>query len=260
MNDIDINDGNRIDGRGVDELRPITIKAGVLNQADGSSYLEWGKNKIYAAVYGPRQIHPRYLQDPTGAVVQAYYNMISFSVTDRKRPGPNRRSTEISKVTSEALAKAVFLDQFPRTTIDVYIEVVQADAGTRCAGITAASVALADAGIPMKDLVCACASGKVSEKMVLDLGKEEDNLGNADVPMALIPSTEEIVLLQMDGQLTPDEFSKAMEMNKKAIKEKIYPIQVAALKDKYSTEEEDYSEDEGDDDDGAYKQGGRSNV
>ncbi|MCL5253159.1 MAG: exosome complex exonuclease Rrp41, partial [Candidatus Thermoplasmatota archaeon] len=76
--------GKRIDGRRADELRPIRIEAGVLKRADGSAYVEMGKNKILAAVYGPRECHPRHLQDPTRAIVQCNYNMLSFSVDDRK--------------------------------------------------------------------------------------------------------------------------------------------------------------------------------
>src|SRR5439155_753787 len=137
--------GIRLDGRRFDELRPIKIEAGVLKKADGSAYLEWGNNEVRAAVYGPREAHPRHLQDPAKALVQCRYNMAPFSVSDRKRPGPDRRSVEISKVISEAFSAVVFVEQFPRTSVDVFIEVLQADAGTRCAGLTAASVALADA-------------------------------------------------------------------------------------------------------------------
>ncbi len=92
-----------------------------------------------------------------------------------------------------------------------YIEVLQANAGTRCAGLTAASVALADAGIPMKDLVPSIAVGKVNGQVVLDLNKEEDNFGQADVPIAMIPRTGEVLLLQMDGHLTIAEFNQALE-------------------------------------------------
>ena len=49
--------GIRIDGRKVDEMQPLKIEAGVLKRADGSAYLEWGKNKVIAAVYGPRECH-----------------------------------------------------------------------------------------------------------------------------------------------------------------------------------------------------------
>lgn len=234
-------DGKRMDGRDPDELRPISIEAGVLKRADGSAYLEWGKNKVMAAVYGPREMHPRHAQDPSQAVIKARYNMAAFSVPDRKRPGPDRRSIEISKLMSEALTKVIFVEQFPRSSIDVFVEVLEASAGTRCAGLTVASVALADAGIPMEDMVAACAAGKIEDQIVLDLGKNEDNYGQADVPMAISPRTGELTLLQMDGNLTPEEYEKAMDMSIDACYE-IYEIQKKALRDRYSTTPEELEE------------------
>ncbi len=226
--------GVRLDGRKYNELRPIRIEAGVLRRADGSAYIEWGGNKILAAVYGPREAHPRHLQDPARALVQCRYNMAPFSVSDRKRPGPDRRSVEISKVISEAFSSVVFKEQFPRTSVDIFIEVLQADAGTRCAGLTAASVALADAGVPMRDLVSSCASGKIGGVVCLDLNKEEDNFGEADCPTAIVHGTGDIVLLQMDGHLTYEEFQKAMELSINASDE-IYEMQRDALRRRYST-------------------------
>ncbi|MEM0127602.1 MAG: exosome complex exonuclease Rrp41, partial [Thermoplasmatales archaeon] len=209
-------EGLRIDGRKFNELRPIRIEAGILNRADGSAYIEWGGNKVLVAVYGPREAFPKHTQNPSKAVINARYNMAAFSVDERKRPGPDRRAVEISKVIGEALENAIFTEQFPRTSIDVYIEVLQADAGTRIAGLTAASVALVDAGIPMKDMVVGCAAGKIEGHVVLDLNKEEDNYGEADLPVAIIPRTGEIVLLQMDGHMTKEELKEALDMSKKA--------------------------------------------
>ncbi len=225
--------GVRLDGRKFDQLRPIRIEAGVLKRADGSAYIEWGGNKVLAAVYGPREAHPRHIQDPARALVQCRYNMAPFSVSDRKRPGPDRRSVEISKVISEAFSSVVFKEQFPRTSVDIFIEVLQADAGTRCAGLTAASVALADAGVPMRDLVASCASGKIGGVVCLDLNKEEDNFGDADCPMAVVHGTGEIVLLQMDGHLTFDEFQKAMELSLGAA-DRLFELQRDALRRRYS--------------------------
>ncbi|MGB9636700.1 MAG: exosome complex exonuclease Rrp41, partial [Thermoplasmata archaeon] len=137
-----VNENNlRIDGRKLDELRPIRIEAGVLKRADGSAYVEWGENKVLAAVYGPREAKPKHIQNPSRAIVQCRYNMAPFSVSERKRPGPDRRSVEISKITGEVFEHVLFLEMFPRASIDIFIEVLQANAGTRCAGITAASVA-----------------------------------------------------------------------------------------------------------------------
>jgi exosome complex component RRP41 len=224
--------GKRIDGRSFNELRPIKIEAGVLERADGSAYIEWGNNKIIAAVYGPREVYPKHMQDPSRAVLRARYNMAAFSVDERKKPGPDRRSIELSLVISNALSSVVLLEQFPRTAIDVFIEVLQADAGTRIAGLTAASVALADAGIPMKDLIVGCAAGKVDNTVVLDLNKEEDNYGQADLPVAIIPRTKEIVLFQMDGDMTFDEVEMGLNMAIDAAL-KVYELQKDALRRKY---------------------------
>ncbi len=227
--------GMRIDGRTAEQHRPIRVEAGVLHNADGSAYVEIGKNKVVAAVYGPRECHPRHLQNPEKAIVQVKYNMEAYSVSDRKRPGTDRRSVEISKITAEALEKVVLTELYPRASIDVYIEILQANAGTRCAGLTAASVALADAGIPMRDIVPAIAAGKADGHVLLDLNKEEDNFGQADVPVAIVPSTDEIVLLQMDGNMTRAEFDHAIELAVNACHE-VHDLQVGALKRRYSGE------------------------
>lgn len=226
--------GKRLDGRNAEELRKIKIEAGVLHRADGSCYLEWGGNKVLAAVYGPREAIPRHTQNPLRAIVNARYNMAAFSVEDRKRPGPDRRSREISKVISEALENVVLTEQFPRSAIDVNIEVLDAEAGTRCAGLTAAGVALADAGIPMKDIPVACAAGKIAGQVVMDLGKEEDNFGDADLPVAISPRTNEILLLQMDGHLTVEEFNKALDLAIKGC-HAASEIQKKAILDKYQS-------------------------
>lgn len=237
-----VNDeGVRVDGRKVDELRPIRLEAGILKRADGSAYVEWGENKVLAAVYGPREAHPRHKQDPARALVRCRYNMAPFSVSDRKRPGPDRRSVEISKVISEAFAHVILREQFPRTTVDVFMEVLQASAGTRCTAITVAAVALADAGIPMRDLIAACAFGKADGQVILDLNKEEDNSGQADVPLAIVPRTNEIVLLQMDGHLTKEEFDKGLKTAVDAC-HRIYEIQRDALKRRYATTTEEFED------------------
>lgn len=225
-------DGLRLDGRRADQLRPVKIEVGVLARADGSCYIEMGGNKVIAAVYGPREVHPRHLQESTRAIVRYRYNMASFSVEDRKRPGPDRRSQELSKVSREALEPVILTSFFPRSVIDVFVEVLQADAGTRTAGINAASVALADAGIPMKGMISSCAAGKVADTVILDPMKEEDNFGQADLPIAMTAGGD-ITLLQMDGGLTPDEFQRAVEMAMKGARD-IYELQRGALVKKYS--------------------------
>ncbi len=224
--------GLRLDGRKPDELRPIKIEVGILSNADGSAYIEQGKNKILAAIYGPKEVHPKHLALPDRMILRCRYHMAPFSVQERKSPAPSRREIELSKVIREALEPAIFLEYYPRTSIDVFVEVLQADGGTRCASITAAALALADAGIPMKDLVAACAAGKVDDTIVLDLMDTEDKIGKADVPVALMPNLNAITLLQMDGILSLEEFEKAVNLALEGCR-KIYAMQKEALKAKY---------------------------
>jgi exosome complex component RRP41 len=224
--------GFRLDGRKLDELRPIKIEVGILSNADGSAYIEQGKNKILAAAFGPKEMHPKHLSLPDRMVLRCRYHMAPFSVQERKSPAPSRREVELSKVIRESLEPSVFLEYYPRTGVDVFIEVLQADGGTRCASITAASLALADAGIPMRDIVVACAAGKVENTVVLDLMDTEDKVGSADVPLALMPNLNAVTLLQMDGILTPEEFEKAVNLAMEGCK-KIYTLQKEALKTKY---------------------------
>lgn len=225
-------DGIRCDGRRIDQIRSVSIKVGVLKNADGSAYIEFGKNKILAGVFGPRDVHPKHMANQDTGILRCRYHMSPFSVNERKNPAPSRREIEISKVIKEALQPAVILKEFPRTVIDVFIEILQADGGSRCAALDAASVALVDAGIPMRDMVAACAAGKVADKIVLDVNDEEDKEGQADMPVAYMPNLGKITLMQLDGILTPSEYQKCLQTAIGGCKQ-VYEIQRKALIERY---------------------------
>ncbi len=226
-------DGKRADGRGMEDLRPLSIKAGVLKRADGSALIEWGRNKVLAAAYGPREVFPKHLSNVHKAIINCRYAMAPFSsIEEHGRSGPNRRAIEIGKVAKHVFENIVLTKQFPKTQIDISMEVLQSDGGTRVAGITAASVALADAGIPMKDLVQGVSLGRVEGQLVADLDKYEDNQGEADVPLIVSLRSREILLFQQDGMLTKEELARMFEMGFKGA-EAVRAVQVQALKDRY---------------------------
>ena len=233
-------DGKRLDGRDKNELRPIKMEVGVLDNADGSAYLEWGNNKIYCAVYGPREVHPHHLAKPDRGILRVFYRMATFSVFERKRPAPGRREKEVSMVIRDCLKPVLFLELYPGTSFEVFINVLDADGGTRCACTTVAALALADAGIPMRSLVTAVAIGKIDGELITDLSGIEDKAGEADLPCAMTWFNEELSLLQFDGSMDLDEFSKSLALAKEAIS-KIYEIQLNALKKKYIEIQEEYS-------------------
>lgn len=222
--------------RALNGLRPMEAKVGVIKNARGSAMFKIGKTIAYAAVYGPREMHPKFMQNVEKGTLRCNYNMMAFSGSgNRVRPGPNRRSREIGLVTQNALAPVLDLTEYPKTVVDVYIELLQTDAGTRCAGICAASLALADAGFKMKDLVCAVSCGIVGGTPVVDLDYSEESYdeGSVDIPIAMIPRTGEITLMQLDGVLTREQLEKAVLLAKDGI-QKIYEVQKAALKAKFA--------------------------
>ena len=226
----------RLDGRKFDELRKIEAKVGVIKNAVGSAYFKIGNTVAYAGVYGPRDLYPRFLKDPKKGLLRCSYNMMPFSGSgNRVRPGHSRRSREISYVTDKALLPVVELEDFPNSVVDVFIELPQTDAGSRCAGICAASMALADAGIIMKDLVGAVAVGIVDGQVVLDLTYDEESYEKgdvADIPIAYILSMDKFSLLQMDGKIKKTDLMKALELAKKGAKQ-IVEVQRKALKAKF---------------------------
>jgi len=229
----------RADGRKFEETRPLKAEVGVIPNARGSARFIIGKTVAVAAVYGPRELHPRFLQNPSKGKLRCNYNMMAFSGSgNRVRPGPNRRSKEISMVIQKALNEVLDLTAFPKTVVDVYIELEQTDAGTRCAGICAAALALADAGFPMKDLIASVSCGFVGGQALVDLDYTEEAFEgvSVDIPIAMMPRTGKVTLLQLDGELTPAELKKALEFGEKGCQQ-IYEIQKKALRDKYTREE-----------------------
>ncbi len=229
----------RLDGRDWTELRPMSAAVGVINNADGSATFTMGKTIAYAAVYGPRELYPKFLQDPKKGLLRCHYNMMPFSGQgDRVRPGPSRRSREISLVMTNALLPVLDMSQFPNAVVDVFVEFTQTDAGSRCAGICAASLALADAGLAMKDLVTAVAVGRVDDKFVVDLDYQEESYEEGDVvdiPVAMLPNSGRITLLQMDGKIKPEDLLKLLELAKESMG-KIYELQKQALLKKFEVD------------------------
>ncbi len=229
----------RLDGRKVGDLRPMTAKVGVIPSAKGSAYFKIGNTEAYAAVYGPKEVIPRFLANPKKGILKCHYNMLPFSGTgERIRPGNKRRSQEISMVIKEALEPIVDLEAFPNSMVEVYVEFPQTDAGTRCAAISAASLALAEAGIPMKDMVSSVAVGEVDGMVCADLTYAEEAYPGivSDIPVAMLHNSKEISLLQMDGEITKEALIKSLELARDAT-EQVYKVQMAALAERYKRDE-----------------------
>jgi exosome complex component RRP41 len=111
--------------------------------------------------------------------------------------------------------------------------ILQANASTRCAGINAAAMALAQAGIVMKEMVSSVSIGKMDDKIVTDVIKEEEDWeegeGATDIAFSMTSRTHQITHLQLDGRIQTHRFMEAVEAAKIAC-EKILDYQMRALK------------------------------
>ncbi|CAK1547738.1 unnamed protein product [Leptosia nina] len=206
--------GLRLDGRRPDELRRIRCKLGVFTQPDGSAYLEQGNTKVLAAVYGPHQAAKSKLSTE-GVVVNCQYSMATFSTSERKnRPRGDRKSQEMSLHLRQALSAAIKTELYPRSQIDIYVEVLQADGGAYCASVNAATLALIDAGVPLKAYACACTSSVAwrgnHPEALLDVGHVEEAAGGVCLTVAALPSVDSIALLEMSHRLHMDYFEVVM--------------------------------------------------
>jgi exosome complex component RRP41 len=147
--------------------------------------------------------------------------MLPFSVKERAKPGPNRRSKEIGMVSGNALSQVIKLEKFPGTVIDVEIMILQANASTRCAGINAAAMALAHAGVEMREMVASVSIGKSTKKLFRYYKREED-WKKAKVqqtfPFTLTSRGHEIVHLQLDGNIPTKRLKKLTKLRKTLVK------------------------------------------
>ncbi|MEM1684171.1 MAG: hypothetical protein QW038_00515 [Nanopusillaceae archaeon] len=221
----------RFDGREYNEIRKISIELNVVPNADGSAIFKFGNTWALAIVNGPKpgKMSAGYEE----GLLRVRYDMLTFSVPDRKKPGQGRREIELSEIIKRSLKPAIFLDELHGSIIDVYIQILNANAGTRTAGINAASLALALAGIPMKDLVVAIAVGKVGEKIVIDLNKDEEDYDSeklkndpekskyieyygegkaTDIPVAILPIEKKFTMIQLDGEISDRDLKKALNL------------------------------------------------
>ncbi|XP_057854225.1 exosome complex component RRP41 homolog isoform X3 [Cryptomeria japonica] len=206
-------EGLRVDGRRPLEMRQLHAQVGVVDKADGSAIFEMGNTKVIAVVYGPREVQNKSQQLHDQALVRCEYSMANFSTGDRvRRPKGDRRSTEISLVIRQTMAAAILTRLMPRSQIDIFVQVLQADGGTRSACINAATLALADAGIPMCDLITSCAAGYLNSTPLLDMNYVEDSAGGPDVTVGLMAKMEKVTLLQMDAKLPLDIFESVMQL------------------------------------------------
>eukprot|EP00118_Oscarella_pearsei_P017336 m.171268 g.171268 ORF g.171268 m.171268 type:complete len:244 (+) comp39053_c0_seq11:69-800(+) len=203
-------EGLRLDGRRPHEIRKITCEMGTVKQADGSALVQQGNTKALATVYGPHEVTFRSKAMHDRAIINAQYSMATFATSERRSRIRDRRSLEISRMIKEVFEHAVMCELAPRSQIDIYVQVLQSDGGNLCASINAATLALIDAGVPMRDFVCACSASCIDETPIVDINYLEEGARGADFSLAVFPRSEKILLCHMSSRTHMDHFEGIM--------------------------------------------------
>ena len=210
----------RLDGRAFDQIRPISIEAGVLPRTHGSSLFTRGETQALVTVTLGTSDDTQLIEDLEGESERAFllhYNFPPFSVGEVKRFGsPGRREIGHGRLAWRSL-QAVLPDEkeFPYT-IRVVSDILESNGSSSMATICGGSIALMDAGVPVKGAVAGVAMGLVKEgdafAVLTDIAGQEDHYGDMDFKVA--GTRTGITALQMDikiGGITPQIFQQALE-------------------------------------------------
>ncbi|XP_013381571.1 exosome complex component MTR3-like [Lingula anatina] len=219
----------RNDGRTSDQVRPIFLKSGVISQAKGSAYLEMDKTKIMCAVYGPRQV--RREDFSLQGQLTCEFKFLTFSCKYRRQHQQDNQEKDYSVILLEALEPAVRLEKFPKAKLDIFVTVLEDDGSSLSGAITAASVALADAGIEMYDLVVGAALRQNGKMVLMDpCGPEEyrperapAEVNQGSITVGLMPSMHQVAALALRGELDQQTTAKGIKLCIETC-QKIYPV------------------------------------
>ncbi len=210
----------RVDGRGSSQMRPAKITPGFMPNAEGSCLIEMGDTRVICTASIEEKIPP-FLKGQNQGWVTAEYGMLPRSTNTRTqretKSGPGGRTMEIQRLIGRSLRTVVEMPVLGERTIWLDCDVLQADGGTRCASITGAYVALAQAcahlvktkaitRLPLTGQVAAISVGLVGTDDVLDLCYQEDN--GAGVDMNVV-ATDKGRYIEVQGTAEHTPFDRA---------------------------------------------------
>ncbi|KZS99224.1 ribosomal protein S5 domain 2-like protein [Sistotremastrum niveocremeum HHB9708] len=194
------------------DIRPIFLQTGLITQANGSAYIETGNSKVVCAVYGPRQAKNTSYSEKGKLNVEVKF--APFASQRRKVPNRDAEDRSLAVLIHQAIVPSVRLELFPKSSMDVFLTVIENDGIQSCgtAGTIAASAALADAGIEMLGLVVSCAGSVMSNGEIwLDPTTRELEHSRASLTLSCMPALGLITNVSQTGQVTPQEAIQCMD-------------------------------------------------
>lgn len=227
----------RIDGRGSDKLRKVTITRNYLKYPEGSCLIEMGNTRVICTASVEESVPPFLRNSGTGWVT-AEYGMLPRSCQSRIPRGKDSgRTYEIQRLVGRSLRSVTDMKYLGERTIWVDCDVIQGDGGTRTSAITGSFIALVDAlqklkkdgkitKVPVGDYIAATSVGILDGNMLLDLCYEEDSKAEVDMNVIMTGAGE---FIEIQGTAERKPFSKEkmdnmLDFAKKGIEE-LFSIQ-----------------------------------
>ncbi|MCX5705984.1 MAG: ribonuclease PH [Candidatus Omnitrophica bacterium] len=206
----------RLDGRGEDKIRKVSITRNYLKYAEGSCLIEMGNTKVICSASVDENV-PMFLKKSGTGWVTAEYGMLPRSCQSRIPRGKDSgRTYEIQRLVGRSLRSITDMKPLGERTIWIDCDVIQGDGGTRTAAITGSFIALVDAmhklkkdgiilEVPIRDYVAAISVGKVNGNLLLDLCYEEDSKAQVDMNIIMTGSGQ---FIEIQGTAEREPFSK----------------------------------------------------
>jgi len=206
----------RIDGRGADKIRKVTITRNFNRYAEGSCLIELGNTKVICTASVEESVPP-FLKGSGSGWVTSEYGMLPRSCGSRIPRGKDSgRTYEIQRLIGRCLRTVTEMKSLGERSIWVDCDVIQGDGGTRTASITGSFIALVDSlaklkksglikDIPIKDYVAATSVGILNDTLLLDLCYEEDSKAQVDMNIVM---TGEGKFIEIQGTAEKESFSK----------------------------------------------------
>ncbi|XP_015931096.2 uncharacterized protein [Parasteatoda tepidariorum] len=208
--------GERRDGRKPDDIRPMSLKVGLIPTVTGSAYLECGNTKVICSVIGPRDVLTKSDSATKGQLSCEFkYNM--FSCRERQPYVPSDEEMATAKAIQDALEPVILLHKFPKSRLDITIYVLQDDGGAAGAAITCAGAALSNAGVEMYDLPVGCTLIYCNSQFLIDPTAEEENYSEVKdftkISMAMMVEYQsQVIYMDSSGYVNPSLLTESLKM------------------------------------------------
>jgi len=200
-------------GRGPLQLRRIHMETKVIPDASGSAILQFGNTQVIVSVWGPNQRKESGYSDECSLTCDFKY--APFALAKRERRGQRTEEQQMSRIMEQALGESIIKERYPKAVFQCFINVVECDGSALPLAMTATSLALADAGIEMYDVVIGLkAICDENDKLHLDPTLEEETHPNlsASVTLGYMPKKDIVNYMDMEGSLSEAVLEKTIRV------------------------------------------------